>query len=371
MICHRHRRAAFAASALGPAARLRLLFVAVILLGGAPSVRGGDDAPQQEKIRRAAEKALPLLEKASAGSADQRKCFTCHSQALPVLAIVAARRHGFCINEANLRRQVTHTQEHLERGRQAYLEGRGQGGGADTAGYALWALDAGNAPGDETTAAVTSWLLDKQQPEGFWRTSSNRPPSEASAFATTYVALRGLDAFSDDVQRPELERQSQQSLAWLREAKPQDTEDHVFRLLALKQLDAEAEVLQSAATELSQLQRADGGWAQTADMESDAYATGSALYAMQAAGGLPYDDPHRQRAAEFLLESQQADGSWHVKSRSEPFQTHYETGFPHGKDQFISTSATAWAVLALLRGLAPGDGADDRLIAETLKHRNE
>jgi len=53
----------------------------------------------------------------------------------------------------------------------------------------------------------------------------------------------------------------------------------------------------------------------------------------------------------YLLKSQHADGSWHVTSRSRPFQAYYETGFPHGKDQFISTSAAAWATLAILLAL--------------------
>jgi N-acyl-D-amino-acid deacylase len=37
----------------------------------------------------------------------------------------------------------------------------------------------------------------------------------------------------------------------------------------------------------------------------------------------------------FLVKAQFADGSWHVRSRSNPFQTYIESGFPHGKDQFI------------------------------------
>ena len=44
-------------------------------------------------------------------------------------------------------------------------------------------------------------------------------------------------------------------------------------------------------------------------------------------------------------------GSWHVKSRSKPFQKYFETGFPHAQDQFISTTATAWSTIALLLAL--------------------
>jgi N-acyl-D-amino-acid deacylase len=36
-----------------------------------------------------------------------------------------------------------------------------------------------------------------------------------------------------------------------------------------------------------------------------------------------------------------------VKSRSKPFQAYFETGFPHEKDQFISSHASSWAVVAL------------------------
>jgi hypothetical protein len=36
-----------------------------------------------------------------------------------------------------------------------------------------------------------------------------------------------------------------------------------------------------------------------------------------------------------------------VKSRSEAFQPYFESGFPHGKDQWISAAGTSWAITAL------------------------
>ncbi|MCA9048735.1 MAG: hypothetical protein KDA89_08400, partial [Planctomycetaceae bacterium] len=53
-------------------------------------------------------------------------------------------------------------------------------------------------------------------------------------------------------------------------------------------------------------------------------------------------------AVQFLLNTQCEDGSWHVVTRAEGFQPYYESGFPHGEDQFISIAASAWAVIALL-----------------------
>ena len=39
---------------------------------------------------------------------------------------------------------------------------------------------------------------------------------------------------------------------------------------------------------------------------------------------------------------------WLSKSRSHPFQTYFESGFPHGPDQFISIAGSGWATAALV-----------------------
>jgi hypothetical protein len=58
--------------------------------------------------------------------------------------------------------------------------------------------------------------------------------------------------------------------------------------------------------------------------------------------------PAYRRGIEFLLSTQLEDGSWHVKSRSIPFQPYFESGFPHGLDPWISAAATNWAAMALI-----------------------
>ena len=55
----------------------------------------------------------------------------------------------------------------------------------------------------------------------------------------------------------------------------------------------------------------------------------------------------------YLLKTQQPDGTWHVVTRSKPIQKYFETGFPHGKDQFISSAASAWAATALGLAIEP------------------
>jgi Ankyrin repeats (many copies) len=92
----------------------------------------------------------------------------------------------------------------------------------------------------------------------------------------------------------------------------------------------------------------DGGWAQLATLESDAYATGQALFALATAGNLAVTDPTFLRGVQFLLKTQLEDASWFVQSRSVPVQPYFESGFPHGRSQYISYAATAWAAMALM-----------------------
>ncbi len=335
----------------------RRLFVVlcVLICAHLSSLRADDSGPTEESIRAAIGKSLPLLENGSNGSAGQRKCFTCHNQALPVLALVEARNRGFSIDEHNLRRQIEHTAAHLARGRDAYLDGRGQGGRVATAGYALWTLDAGGWEPDDTTSAVVSFLLQYQADLPHWRHRGNRPPSQGSDFTATYVALRGLSAFGTDEQQPDITARTEPVNQWLMDGTAEDTEDRVFRLRALAQFAATESDVQRATQELLDDQQDDGGWAQLPAMASDAYATGSVLVALIQSSGLSADSPSIRRGVQYLLDTQLEDGSWHVVTRAEPFQLYYESGFPHREDQFISIAGSSWATLALLLVLPDGE----------------
>ena len=88
-------------------------------------------------------------------------------------------------------------------------------------------------------------------------------------------------------------------------------------------------------------------------MGSDAYATGEALYALNAAGKMRDHDPVYQKGVKYLLRTQAADGTWHVKSRSIWVQPYFESGFPYGHDQWISAAGTSWAVMALAQTVEP------------------
>ena len=129
---------------------------------------------------------------------------------------------------------------------------------------------------------------------------------------------------------------------------PETNEEKVFQLLGLKWINGDTHFIQQQAKKLLATQREDGGWSQLATLESDSYATGQALYALYETRQLKADDPAFQKGISFLLKTQYEDGSWKVKSRSIPFVSFVENGFPHGKDQFISAAGTNWATMALI-----------------------
>lgn len=303
--------------------------------------------PPSTAAREAVAKGLTVLNKGATGYIAQKKCFSCHHQALPVLAMTTAKARGFDVDDAELQRQVKFTAAFLATNKENYEKGKGQGGQADTAGYALLTLHAGGWKADDTTAAVVSYLLQRDKEREFWKNTSNRPPSEASAFTTTYLALAALKNFGPENKWEDIDTRTRKARVWLVRNQPKDTEDRVFHLRALKAVGAEDKYLLAATEELIKKQRKDGGWSQLDRLESDAYATGSVLVALHQAGGLPVKDEAYQRGIEFLLKTQQADGSWHIKTRSNPFQTYFESGFPHGKDQWISSAGTSWATMAL------------------------
>ena len=339
---------------------MRLVFLCVALLSSlGTSSLTADDNPQSEKITAAVTKAVALIEHSGSVYRRERQCFSCHHQALPVLALTEVRSRGFTINEDEYRQQLERTAEHLKSGHQAYLAGKGQGGRGDTAGYALWTLQAGEWPADEITMAVASYLLGKDAAQPYWNPpTTTRQPTAGSQFTSTALAIYSLQTFGDEKQADAIDARLAKTRNWLQKAGVKSNEDRVFRLLALEQLGTGSDDLRKFAQELLGQQREDGGWAQLPERDSDAYATGTALVALDKSGVVAVSDPAWQRGISFLLDGQQDDGSWHVVTRAKPIQQYFESGFPHEKDQFISMAATCWSTMALAMTKEPAKSDD-------------
>lgn len=332
--------------------RLALIAGLILPLLATGPLRGDETGPSEPEIRAAIDRSLPLLIQGARGSRERRRqCFTCHGQGAAIRALAAARSRGIPIDEEEFRANVRFVADFLARNQAGYLEGRGQGGRALTAGYALWALEEGDEPSSATTAAVAEYLLRYQKERDHWEPDMPRPPSEKSFFTASYVALRGLKTYGTPDQRERIRARTGEVGTWVRAAPAEETEDHVFRLWSLEAIGARAGELSLAAEGLIALSREDGGWAQRPDLESDVYSTGTALVSLRRAAGIPPDDPVYRAGLRFLIRTQLEDGSWHVVTRSEPIMTYFESGYPHGADQFLSMAAAGWATTALILAL--------------------
>ncbi len=175
-----------------------------------------------------------------------------------------------------------------------------------------------------------------------------RPPLESSDFQVTAATIRSLQAYAPKSRKAEYAKAVERALRWMESAAPVNTEDHAFQILGLTWGGGSRAAIRKAAAQLLALQRADGGWGQTPQLKSDAYATGQALVALRESEILAPTGAEYQRGVRYLMSSQMEDGSWLVQTRSPSFQPYFESDFPHGYDQFISAAATNWAVRALL-----------------------
>ncbi len=322
-------------------------------------------APAPAKIRErspaeAVQTALALLERQSHNFIRIGGCNSCHAQDLPSAAAALARERG--LPAPKLIPQLPAHQQPNNAERLMDLN-------AVSLSSMIWELfDSGlNRVGrDFYTDATVRYIRLLQSPGGSWSVAeSRRPPMNSGECQVTALSVFAIQHYGRVEDQADNAKAVARAAAWLQAAKPSKTQDRAFCLMGLAWAKASPASISAAARELAATQRADGGWNQLAAMGSDAYATGQALFALHTAGKVPVTDPHYQKGIKYLLRTQAADGSWHVKSRSIWLQPYFDSGFPYEHDQWISAAGTAWAAMALSVTVEP------RRITQSLPPRGE
>lgn len=321
--------------------------VAWAAISGLPAVAR---AQPGTAARGAALKAIPLLQSSADTWFEKRKCSSCHHQGVGMMAMAVARERGAAIDEGLLARQLERTIVPAK----GWLEGYvlGEVSINETIGQSYRAVGVGATGATRTpiTDAMGYLLAGQQHVSGAWRSYTHRPPLEDSAFTATAYTIRALQLFPVPGREGEMRERIGRARRWLQAATPRDTEDRVMQLLGLAWAGVKAADLLPMRRALIAEQRADGGWSQIATRGSDAYATGQVLVALSQAAGLPVGAPAYRSGVAFLVRTQHADGSWFVQTRRtwRDGLEHFESGYPHGKHQFISYPGAAWATMALL-----------------------
>lgn len=302
-------------------------------------------------IREAAERSVALMQKTTARFFREGGCVSCHAQDITGLVAAAARSKGLPVDEKAAADVLQQTRLEFASRADLFLE-REDGPTDLILTTALAALAFQDVPADRMTDAMLRNIASQQAPAGNWsQIGVMRPPTSDGNITTTALSIRAIRQYAPPALKAEMDARIARATNWIVHAETSTTEDAVMQLLGAKWGGVDAATVDRLTQKLLALQRENGGWAQLRQREPDAYATGSALYALHERGGIsPSHDAYR-RGVRFLLETQAADGSWHVTSRAPKIQPYFESGFPYGKDQWISQWATGWSAVALTLAL--------------------
>lgn len=318
------------------------------LLGGVPKTLAAvsHESSPNRATAVAVDHALAMIEKQSYNFIRIGGCNSCHSQDLASAAAAYARSRGFRAPQVpQLPQSMMPSPERLV-----------DFGiiGAASVGWELFDFGMNGVPKSAYTDAAVRAIKAMQTAQGNWSANeSRRPPMNAGDFNAVAMAVYAIRHYTPAGNEGSSEQAVQRALKWIEQATPATTQDFAFRALAFKWADAASDSARKAARALLPMQRPDGGWSQMTGLPSDAYATGQALFALYTAGELPVSDAAYRKGIDYLMRTQASDGTWHVKSRSIWLQPYFESGFPYGRDQFISTAGTAWAAMALATTVQP------------------
>ena len=308
-------------------------------------------APAHADLRVSVERSVALLRKASVVAAANGGCASCHSHNIVDTVERTASKKGLSTDEKLTAQRQTLTKAPYFSAANL-LERFDPGGAPITTVYALTALENSGYRPDRTTDMVVAHLVSQQAADGRWFISGiSRPPVGEGPIAVTAYAIRALKAYAPPGRAADINERIARASAWLAAAQPRTTEDRNMKLLGLLWAGRSQAERAPLVKQILSKQRADGGWAQTDDLQSDAYATGVSLFALAEAGGISPQNAAYKKGTEYLLSTQRADGSWYVKSRAAKFQPYLDGGFPYEHDQWISSMATGWATAALALAL--------------------
>ena len=123
-------------------------------------------------------------------------------------------------------------------------------------------------------------LVTIQASDGRWINNIPRPPMMSNDVSATALSIHAIKYYGWQGRKEEFAASIEHARRWLWTVNAQTNEETIFQLLGLHWAGESAEKLTCLVKSLLQEQRKDGGWAQLPTLESDAYATGQALFTL-------------------------------------------------------------------------------------------
>ena len=308
----------------------------------------GSQRNDPAEIKQAVQKSITLLENSSHVFVKNAACYSCHGQCMGAISFSMARDKGIITRDSILTEAQQIILDAWEGRRLHMVEYDEMIANDISYGYSLWGLYASHVAANKLTTLMVNQVLERQNSKGYWAGGNGRPPLEYYSISATAMAIYAMNVYAPPGFHDRVAQAKEKAKEWLLSAAVINNEEKAFQLLGLKWTGADPGIIKKQAAVLIAQQQPGGGWSQLELLPADAYATGQALYALNQSGALPATDEAYQKGISFLLNTQQPDGSWHVKTRSFPVVPFVDSGFPYEKDQFISAAGTNWAAMALL-----------------------
>ncbi len=276
-------------------------------------------AVTMQSARQMAGRSVAYINREGASWRKSKGCLSCHRLTFTSWALNRASEQGVKVDSEMLGDWNTYTSDWKSLTRpkdrdtaekQKLLKNENDAVAQLVLGQPRGAADEADAT---RLAAYRQSLLDAQLENGAWKhggqlPAQDRPSRETGEVSTMWAMLALLEKdASDEATKAAIEKAD----AWLGDKTTGvSTEWWAVRLI-LKRRQGETQKADKLQVKLLELQNEDGGWGWQADRESDALATGVALYAL-ARDGYRIGQPAARRGIEFLSSTQQEDGSWRV-----------------------------------------------------------
>jgi ankyrin repeat protein len=341
------------------------LMMFVLVATATPAV-----AQTPAELRDAVIKALAPVQKAQEPwfTANKQVCASCHHQYQPSLAYRAARERGVPVNETIARADAVKAFTFADIDKAIQYQYVIEPSVDDA--YRMMAAHAAGVAPNLGAAIYARLLISRQNADGTWDGFHQRPPSSHSRFTMATLGLRAVQLYRHASQKGAADAAVARARGYLEKNAAPDTEGRAYQLLGLKWAGADSGRLRRLGRELLSQQQADGGWESRAGRGSDVYSTGQALVALHDGAGVPASDAAWRRGVAWLLKTQAADGTWHATTRLRPpaplSPPYFNAGYPYERDQFLSMSGAAWAIMALSYALGPARPVTIEPLAETL-----
>jgi hypothetical protein len=289
----------------------------------------------KERINEAIDKSLILLQKNYHTFLENvNGCDSCDHLGLDAVNFALAKEKGFSIQDSVIRKALDRI---VNFWRGYHPDPVKANDGTDivmTGSYGLWALSANHYKPNKTISLIANNILQRQTVNGSWVYPNPGTTLDYYSFSATALAMKAIQNFTPAGLQPIVKERIEHAKTWLMNTVPQTNEERIFQLLGLTWSGGDPVFIKQQAKRLLAKQQPNGGWSQLETLQTDAYATGQSLYALNQSGNLDTDDSAYQKGLLFLLNTRHEDGSWKTLKRAFPGEPYVSSGI--------------WATMAML-----------------------